>query len=292
MVGDMAKVTDLASTRGDSPVFICDFSPPRGGTPALLAGAEKLSADFICVAYNPGKAVRADSVAVAFEVARTTGRGVIFNLSPRDMNKLALQSRLLGAQLLGLENVLVVQGDPLVERDATLDNSEYAASGLIEAIAELNAGVDYKGSKLREATDFCIGASIDLGRGVAHEARLARRKLEAGAHYYVTQPVFDAALIGSFHEAFAEAGGGELDAPVFWGLQVLQAGGVLFSNVPEALRHDLEQGRDGVDIALETYARLREAGVNRVYLVSPIQRGGARDYDAGQRFLIQAGIAG
>jgi homocysteine S-methyltransferase len=204
------------------------------------------------------------------------------------MNKLALQSRLLGAQMLGLDNVLVVQGDPLVERDATVANEEYTASKLVGAIAELNSGVDYKGGNLRAPTGFCIGASMDLGRGIEPEARLAQRKVEAGAHFLVTQPIFDPADVTSLQEAFRRAAGHELDVPVFWGLQILTTGGVLFSNVPETLRRDLEAGRDGVDIALETYALLREAGVRTVYLVSPILRGGARDYAAAHRFLQQA----
>ena len=73
--------------------------------------------------------------------------------------------------------------------------------------------------------------------------------------------------------------------PVFWGLQILVADGVIFSNVPQSVRDDLERGRDGVDIALEAYGRLLEFGVDGIYLVSPIMRGGARDYDAAARFM-------
>jgi hypothetical protein len=91
--------------------------------------------------------------------------------------------------------------------------------------------------------------------------------------------------MAAFRDAYAVRAGAELDAPVFWGLQILAADGVLFSNVPEDLRADLARGRDGVDIALEAYALLREAGVDTIYLVSPIMRGGARDYDASARFL-------
>src|SRR4051794_10188154 len=111
----MTTVLEAVAAQGPNPVFICDFSPPRGSRPDLLADAAQLEADFICVAYNPGKAVRLDSVTAAFEIGRATGRDVVFNLSPRDMNKIALQSRLLGADLLGLQNLVVVQGDPITE---------------------------------------------------------------------------------------------------------------------------------------------------------------------------------
>jgi homocysteine S-methyltransferase len=266
-------------------VFLADFSPPRGGDPTLLADAAKLDVDFICVAYNPGKAVRIDSAAAAWRVTQDTGHGAVFNLSPRDMNRLALQSRLLGAQAMGLENLLVVQGDTVTGRDGFAAVAELTASSTIASIAMMNEGTDFKGGKLRSATDFCIGASADLGRGIEQEAVLTLRKVKEGAHFLVTQPVFNAGDIAQFREAYAQVASAELDVPVFWGLQILVPDGVIFSNVPDDLRRDLEGGRDGVDIALEAYALLREAGVDGIYLVSPIMRGGARDYDAAARFM-------
>jgi hypothetical protein len=151
----------------------------------------------------------------------------------------------------------------------------------------MNEGLDFKGSKLRAPTDFCIGASLDLTRGPEHEAALAHRKAEAGAHYFVSQPVFEMSAITAFLEEYQRVAGSPLAQPVFWGLQILAADGVLFSTVPENLRRDLANGRDGVDIALETHALLREAGISAIYLVSPIMRGGARDYDAAARFLAE-----
>lgn len=284
----MTKVTDAFSHAGEGPLFICDFSPPRGVDRAVLDDAVLLDADFICVAYNPGKAVRIDSLSLAYEIRRVTGRETVFNLSPRDMNKLAIESRLLGADLLGVENVVVVQGDPITERDNLKAVSEYTATGLIGAVKELNEGLDFRGLKLRAPTNFCIGATIDLGHGVNNEARLTRRKVDAGAQFFIAQPVFDPVMVTDFHAAYEAIAGAPLSQPVFWGLQILVTGGVLFSNVPEDLRRDLESGRDGVDIALETYALFREAGLNAIYLVSPILRGGARDYAAGARFLSEA----
>ena len=283
----MLKLTDAIAAQRSRPVFVCDFSPPRGGTDEFVPDARGLDADFICVAYNPGKAVRVDSSAAAYEIKRSAGRESIFNLSPRDMNKLALETRLLGAQLLELHNVLVVQGDPIAERDATTAVNDFTSTGLIAAIREMNSGLDYKGLKLRAPTDFCIGASIDLSRDIEHEAALTKRKVDAGAHFFVTQPAFDVERIEAFREAYQRIAGAQLDVPVCWGLQVLVADGVLFSTVPERIREQLAAGRDGVEIALESYEALRGIGVEGVYLVSPIMRGGLRDYGAGQRFLSQ-----
>jgi 5,10-methylenetetrahydrofolate reductase len=281
----MAKVTDAVAAAGGRTVFICDFTPPRGGAPELLDGARELDADFISVAYNPGKLVRVDSVAAAAAIKQHYGRDAVFNLSPRDMNRLALESRLLGAQLVGLENVLVVQGDPLTERDLAKPAAEYGATGLIRAIARLNQGTDFKGSNLRASSDFSIGASVDLNRGVEREAALTKRKVDAGAHFLVTQPIFDPSEATAFFEAYERAAGEPLTLPVFWGLQVLRADGILFSNVPESVLGELQAGRDGVEIAAELYQRFVDAGLRCIYLVAPILRGGARDYEAAGRLL-------
>jgi homocysteine S-methyltransferase len=136
----MTRITDAVS-QSDQPVFICDFTPPRGADPSLLDGAANLrQTDFISVAYNPGKLVRVDSVAVAHQLKQRFGVDVVFNLSPRDMNKIALESRLLGAAALGLENVLVLQGDRLTEREDATAVADYTATGLIAAARHLNEG--------------------------------------------------------------------------------------------------------------------------------------------------------
>ncbi len=286
----MAKVTSVVS-ESDGSVFICDFSPPRGTRPDLFDGAQQLESDFICVAYNPGKAVRVDSISAAQHVRNATGREVIFNFSPRDMNRLAIESRLLGAELLGVQNVIVVQGDPFTDKDGLRPAGDYTTTGLIAAIRELNNGIDFRGSKLRNACDFCVGAAIDLGKGIEPEASLAHRKVQAGAEFFVTQPIFDAKQVDEFFAAYEHSVGGALRQPVFWGLQILAEGGLIFSNVPEGPRRDLEAGRDGVEIALETYALLRRVGVGGFYLVPPILKGGVRDYEAAGRFLREAGAA-
>jgi methionine synthase / methylenetetrahydrofolate reductase (NADH) len=284
------KVTDKVRESGGVPVFICDFSPPRGADPEGIAPAKELEADYICVAYNPGKAVRVDSAAMASAIKRAVGREVVFNLATRDMNKLALQSHLLGAQMSGLENLVVLAGDAFSERDRSqaTEVADFRPTELIASIAAMNAGTDYKGSRLWYPTDFCIGASIDLTRGVAREARLAHRKAQAGAHFFLTQPIFNPAEIGEFQQAYAAITGTEMARPIFWGVQILEKDGVIFSSVPPEVRCELEAGRPGTDIALALLRQVFDAGVRTIYLVPPILRGGARKYDAAQTVLAEA----
>ena len=282
------KVTEKCESQGERTLFVCDFSPLKSSAAAEhVQNAAVLDADYISVAYNPGKAVRADSAMLAYTIKQQAKRDVIFNLATRDMNRLAMQSHLLGAEMLGLENVMVVGGDPFNEKDLARqrDVSDFTPTELIQAIDQMNQGLDFKGFKLKTPTDICAGASIDLGRGAEREARLTARKVKAGAQFFLAQPVFDKAEIASFLEAYEATAGSELDTPVFFGLQVLVKGGVLFSNVPERIAEELDNGREGVDIALELLADLQEMGIKRIYLIAPILKGGARDYEAAAAVL-------
>ena len=281
----MVKITESCFEATGHTSVICDFSPPRSGD-QVVVGQAPIGADFISVAYNPGRAVRTNSAMLAAAI-QNSGNDAVFTLATRDMNKLALQSQLLGAQLLSVQNVVVVQGDPFGEQDQkrVASVNDYSPTGLIGAIAQMNQGQDFKGSKLGQPTDFCIGAAVDLGRGIEEEAQLAVRKVQAGAEFLITQPIFNVDHVAGYRESFGYHAGKAGTVPIYFGLQILEKDGVLFSSVPESLRAELEGGRTGVDIALELYGKFQEARLNNIYLMPPIKRGGARDYEAAKEFL-------
>lgn len=286
----MVKITERCYEATGNTCFICDFSPPRAGDAGILRQAA-VDADFISVAYNPGRAVRVNSAMLAAAIKQHVGKEVSFTLATRDMNMVALQSQLLGAQLLGLENVIVVQGDPFTPRDLerVKGAGDVTPTGLITGISGMNQGQDFRESQLRAPTDFCIGATLDLSRGIRQEAGLAGRKARAGAQFFITQPIFDMADAARFRDAYEEATGEALDLPVFFGLQILEADGIIFSSVPQEVRDRLAEGRSGVEIALELYLGFQGSGLHNIYLVPPIRRGGARNYEAAREVLAAAG---
>lgn len=269
-------------------LVLCDFSPPRGADLSTVEQVKQVGADFVCVAYSPGKSVRVDSVAIAYLISHVGDQKVIFNLACRDMNRLAIQNHLLGAQLLGLQNVLVVQGDRFTEEERGTVRSvgDYRPTELVQAIKALNQGVDFRGLKLRLPTAFCVGAAIDLGTSnLEHAASDAHRKVAAGADFFVTQAFYDVRKAKQFLELYHALTAQELEQPVFYGLQVLAKDGILFGDVPEALKRQLEMGRPAVGIAVEQLHAYLESGLTNVYLVPPILRGGRRDYGAAQAVL-------
>ncbi len=283
----MTTVVD-AYNQAAGPVVICDFSPPRSADPAFVDRVADVPADFISVAYNPGRLPRADSITVASVIRQRLGKQTLFALSPRDMNKIALQSQLLGAAMLGLENVLVLGGDNLTEREmrhGVKQVRDIAPTALIRDVAALKEGVDYRGANLQGPADLCVGGAADLEKDFEREAKLAAAKVEAGVQFLMTQPIYSLEERERFLDLYESIAGGPLPVPVFWGLQVLTADGLVFGNVPDGVRSDLEKGRPGAEIAAEMLGEFIAGGVRGVYLVPPILKTGARDYAAAAQTL-------
>ena len=248
----MVQVTDCCYEVTGRAAVICDISPPRSGNPADLPDFFP-EADFLLVGYCPGRAARADSAMVAAQIQQQRGRETAFTLITRDQNRLALQSHLLGAQLLGLHNVVAAAGDPFPPTDARQPQAvaDWQPTELIAAIAALNRGRDFRDTALAAPTDFCIGATIDLGRGLRREVELTRRKIAAGVHFLITQPLYDPGIAARFQAAYAAAAGSGIPIPIFYGLQVLEPGGLAFGPAPAAAWAEVTAGRSPVEQALE-----------------------------------------
>ena len=135
----MTSIVDARNRDPGRVLFVCDFTPPRGPDPALLEPARDLRADFISVAYNPGKSVRVTSALAAHWIERNTGKDTLFTVATRDMNKLAVQSMLLGAGMLGLENAVVVKGDRFTERELSAVKAvdDFTPTGLLAAASAM-----------------------------------------------------------------------------------------------------------------------------------------------------------
>ena len=202
--------------------IVADYSPPRGTDPTLLEVARNLDADFISVNYSPGKSARVNSAFAAAWIKQNADKEVIFSLSTRDMNRVAVQGLLLGANMMGLENVVVLKGDSFTESELGITKSvdDYMPTGLIRAIADMNRGIDYKGLKLQDPSSFCIGATIDLARSMDRQVALTRKKVEAGAQFFLLQALFSPERLTEFRKRYADRYGEELSALICCGVQV------------------------------------------------------------------------
>jgi len=146
------------------------------------------------------------------------GIETIPHVTTRDLNLIGLQAMLLGAWSVGgVRNVLAITGDPPVLGDHPEASGIYEVDsvGLVRIIARLNQGSDWAGKTLGGGTRFAIGVALNpTADNLDDELRRFHAKVEAGAHFAMTQPIFDPAI----WESFLQRLGGRPPIPVLFGI--------------------------------------------------------------------------
>lgn len=178
-----------------------EISPPKGtDTTAMLRDASRIKGvvDAINVTDNQ-RAVMRMSPAAACSILQREGFETIMHLTCRDRNRLALQSELLGASALGVNNILVMSGDYPTKGDHAGAEPVYDLDSvqLLELIRKLNRGFDFSGNRLEGRTDFCAGAVTNTELNEPALIKL-QKKIKSGARFIQTQAVFDADSFSGF----------------------------------------------------------------------------------------------
>ncbi|CAN5630763.1 bifunctional homocysteine S-methyltransferase/methylenetetrahydrofolate reductase [soil metagenome] len=151
--------------------------------------------------------LRMHPVAAARIVQDEAGIEVVAHISCRDRNIIGLQADLLGAAALGVKNILAVTGDPAQIGDYPEATSVFDTDsvGLVHILSRMNRGEDLAGNPIGEPPGFLVGASFNpTAEDLDEEVEKLRRKVEAGAHAFWTQPVFE---IGALENALERIGG-------------------------------------------------------------------------------------
>ncbi len=225
--------------------------PPRGfDLTAMLdhVGAIASHVHAVNVPDSPRAQGRMSALAACSLLQTHLGVETILHVAIRHRNLLALHSDLLGAHALGARNVFVVLGDKPAGGDypSATEVSDVTSSGLIRIMANLNAGIGANGAAAEAPASFCIGAALNLNaEDMDAELRVLERKVKAGAHFLLTQPVYDAERV----ERLAQRLGG-FPLPVLLGVLPLRT-----------LRHAefLDAAVPGITVPGEVYERLRRA---------------------------------
>ena len=265
-------------------VIICELDPPK--TLALeryFAGAQALvraGCDAITLADNSLAILRVSNLAIGSMLKQRFQITPLLHMSCRDRNVLGLQSELLGMAALGMRHLLPVTGDPARIGDHPGAASVYDVNSiqLIEIARKMNEGVNHAGKSLKAATQFVIGCTFNPNSRNL-DAQLARleRKIDAGAQYVMTQPVFDLRILDEMTKRVSGLG-----VPVFTGIWPLLSGkqaeflhnevpGVL---VPDEVRRRMAntEGADGMARGLEIAREISQGALERfpgVYLITP-----------------------
>ncbi len=186
-------------------VTLVEIVPPKGiDCTKEIDGARllaQLGVHAINVPDSPRASARMSAQSLCIQIQQHTGIETILHYTCRDRNVLSIQSDLLGASSIGLKNILCLTGDPpklgnYPDATAVFDVD---AIGLVNIVRRLNHGLDIGSNSINASTNFTIGVAANPGvPDIEHELRRFLYKVEAGAEYAITQPVFDLRLLEEF----------------------------------------------------------------------------------------------
>ena len=186
-------------------ISLVEIVPPRGiDCSKEIEGARllaRLGVHAINVPDSPRASARMGGQSLAIQIQQHTGIETVLHYTCRDRNILSIQSDLLGASSLGLRNILCLTGDPpklgnYPDATAVFDVDSI---GLVNLVRRLNHGLDVGSNSIGASTNFTIGIAANPGApDIEHELRRFAYKVEAGAEYVITQPVFDLRLLEEF----------------------------------------------------------------------------------------------
>ncbi len=186
-------------------VTMVEIVPPKGiDIQKEVEGARFLKSvgvDAVNIPDSPRASARMSNQALSLLIQRDVGIDAILHYTCRDRNVLCIQSDLLGAAAVGIRNLICITGDPpkmgnYPDATAVFDVD---AIGLVNIVHNLNRGLDLGGNPIGIGTGFVIGVGANPGlTDMDEEIRRFEYKVEAGAEYAVTQPVFDLRLLENF----------------------------------------------------------------------------------------------
>jgi methionine synthase I (cobalamin-dependent)/5,10-methylenetetrahydrofolate reductase len=186
-------------------VVSVELLPPRGfRVEALLEQARQLrirGVDLVNIPDGPRAGARMSALSAAVLVQQQTGMDTILHYACRDRNLLGMQSDLLGAHSMGVRNLLLITGDPPQVGDYPDATGVFDVDsiGLTNVVTQLNRGFDIGGQSIGVPTAFHIGVAANPGAlDSDEELRRFEYKVQAGAEFAITQPVFDAVELGRF----------------------------------------------------------------------------------------------
>jgi len=279
--------SDFRADLGKRFLISVEIDPPRSINPEpFIRHAQMLKAngvDLINVADSPLARSRLSALAMSHLIRREAGMEVILHLSCRDRNALALQSELLGAHALGVTSVLAVTGDPPAVGDYPFAKAvfELDSISLCRLVSQLNLGKDLTGRNMEEPTRFLLGVGVNpTATDRVLEFERFHKKIDAGAQFAFTQPLFDRDTLDKFLNDVASF----CTIPIFVGIMPLRSAkhAEFIHNeipdmfVPEDIRERMrnsgtEGAKVGVEIAQKFLLDVKPI-VQGAYLMPPFNK--------------------
>lgn len=201
----LAKRSGFGAKLGKKFMISVEIDPPKGlDATKAIEGAKFLQGhgvDVINIADGPRAMARMSPMAMSVLIQQQIGMETVIHYCCRDRNLLGMQMDLIGANAINLKNVLVITGDPpkMGEYPDATAVFDVDAIGLIHFINNLNHGLDFANRPIGEATSLVIGCGCNPGAiDMDLEAERLRKKIEAGAEFIFSQPVYESKLLDQF----------------------------------------------------------------------------------------------
>jgi methionine synthase I (cobalamin-dependent)/5,10-methylenetetrahydrofolate reductase len=193
----------LAHKLGKTFVVTAEVDPPHGAYDRReLDGCRLLrdaGVDAIDVADNPMARLRMSPWAMCARIESEVGLETILHFTTRDRTLVRLQSDLLAVHALGIRNILVLRGDLPQMGDYPVAAAAVKPSGFVRLIKQFNQGHDVAGNSIGAPTAFTVGVALNLSApDLNKEARILERKIEAGADFICTMPVYEPDAVDKF----------------------------------------------------------------------------------------------
>ncbi len=279
-------LTEIVKERSS---VIVELDPPKKlSTHQFLEGAKALKeagVDAVTMADNSLASPRVDNMALGAMMKAQFNARPLVHVTCRDRNLIGLQSHLMGLHALGINDLLAITGDPTKIGDFPGATSVYDVSSfqLISFIKQMNEGISFSGKELGQKTSFSIGAALNPNvRRLDRAVERMEKKIESGADYFMTQPIYDAAKIEELYDETKH-----LDKPIYIGIMPLTGtrnaeflhnevpGIKLTDEIREAMAacgEDRERStREGIQIA-KSLIDTALAYFNGIYLITPFLR--------------------
>ncbi|MEW6288369.1 MAG: bifunctional homocysteine S-methyltransferase/methylenetetrahydrofolate reductase [Thermodesulfobacteriota bacterium] len=287
---------------GRLPVLVELDPPTHLDIENVLAGARSLAAsgvDAVTLGENPLAILRVGNIALAHRIREEAGVQVVLHQTCRDQNALGLQSHIMAAHILGIEAILAVTGDSASSTDQPGVSGVFDVNslGLIRMISQYNQGLNMAGRSIKLPTRFSIGAAFSFNHSnpTLQIARL-ERKAAQGAHFVMTQPLFDKNEVEAMVEQTSH-----LNVLIFPGIfPLISARNAEFLHnevpgisIPAAIRKKLwsyaevaDQRKAAMEFTEKLVADLAPF-VDGLYLISPLNK-----WEIAERFVKQIRQAG
>ncbi|TMC65771.1 MAG: bifunctional homocysteine S-methyltransferase/methylenetetrahydrofolate reductase [Chloroflexi bacterium] len=274
--GDALPPTQLATKLAAGRFVISvEIDPPRSIRIDRTIEAARLlrsaGVDLVNVSDSAMARVRMGAMAVAFGIQHDLDVECLVHFTTRDRNLMAIESELLGAHALGVRNILALTGDPprVGEYPTGTGVWDVDSIGLVEILARLNRGEDQAGSAIGQRAGFTIACALDpTAADQATEWDRLARKLDAGGHLVMTQPLYDLAQVEAMdREARRRFGPRGFPVPLLLGILPLQStrhaeflhNEVPGITIPDAARKAMAAaGERGAEVGLEMSLELLE----------------------------------